>query len=53
MARLLCCVLVVPALLLMSGCAGTFQPPRYKVPVVSYEHGRRSILLCNFQEVRE
>lgn len=39
MARLLCCVLVVSALLLMSGCAGTFQPPRYKVPVVSYEYG--------------
>ena len=39
MARLLCLVLVVAALLLMSGCAGTFQPPRYKVPVVSCEYG--------------
>lgn len=39
MARLLCLVLVGSAFLLMSGCAGTFQPPRYKVPVVSYEHG--------------
>ncbi len=39
MARLLCLVLVVPAFLLMSGCAGTFQPPRYKVPVVAYGHG--------------
>ena len=39
MARLLCLVLVVAALLLMSGCAGTFQPPRFKVPVVSCEYG--------------
>lgn len=39
MARLLCLVLVGSAFLLMSGCAGTFQPPRHKVPVVSYEYG--------------
>ena len=38
MARLLC-LLVVQVFLLMSGCAGTFQPPRYKASVVSYEHG--------------
>lgn len=39
MARLLCCVLIGSALLLMSGCADTFHPPRCKVPVVAYEHG--------------
>ena len=39
MVRLFRLVLLVSTLLLISGCAGTFRPPRYKVPVVSYEYG--------------
>lgn len=39
MVRLFRLVLLVSTFLLISGCAGTFRPPRYKVPVVSYEYG--------------